>query len=85
MFPIRHLTVGLLHAVNRDTLAVMARGTAQLLGWVGIIGKQRFASRVGLERMRLFLETRSIDRRMTSLTAIHTGNRLIESIAVELL
>ena len=79
-----HFTVGLLHAADRHTLAVMARRTAKLIGRMGIVGEQHLASRMGFEGVRLFFETRSIDRHMASLTAIHTGDRLIETIAVEL-
>ena len=85
MFPIMHFTVGLIHAVDRYTLAIMTRRTAQLIGWMGIVGKQDLASRMGFEGVLLFLEASSIDRHMARLTTIHTGNRLIETIAVKLL
>src|SRR5262245_51953981 len=85
VLPVMYLTVGLLYAANRHTLAVMTRRTAKFIGWVGIVGKQDLAARMGFEGVLLLLKTRSIDRHMASLTAIHAGDRLIETIAVELL
>jgi hypothetical protein len=57
-----HFAVGLLHAVNRYTLAIMTRRTTQLTGWMGIVGKQDLASRMAFEGVLLFLETSSIYR-----------------------
>ena len=54
MLPVVHFTVGLIHAVDRYTLAIMTRRTAQLIGWMGIVGKQNLAARVGFEGVLLF-------------------------------
>src|SRR5262245_50165440 len=85
VLPVMHLAVGLIDAVNRYALAIMTRRAAELFRRVGIVGKQHLASRMGFEGVLLFLEASSIDRHMARLTAIHARNRLIETIAVELL
>src|SRR5215475_4726094 len=84
VLPVRHLAVRLFHAVNRHALAVVTRRAAELLGRMGIVREQHLPPRMGLEGMFFVLETSSIDRHMARLTTIDTGDRLIKTIAVEL-
>ena len=80
-----HFAVGLLYAIDGHALAFVTARAAKFFGRMGVVGQKNLSARMGPERMLFFFKAGSVDGEMARLAAVHPRNRLIESIAIELI